>query len=248
MKQRVILVAGKKRAGKDEITKRIIKKYTNNCYQITSFSFAKKLKEYSCDIAEISLDEMDKLKNEDGTFLLSKELYKKNYLELIKKVHREFGFLFDKSKDLFEAEFMKTICINKLMNDDFSIINEKNTNPIMLEIDARKFLQRISVLKVLFGDDDIWAKLTVIDMKKQSGILILSDYRFPNEKQCLIDEGFKVKDLLVIGKNYFDVQTDLHESETALNSEKFDYVINNMSYNNKSINAQINAIMKGLTK
>ena len=85
-------------------------------------------------------------------------------------------------------------------------------------------------------------------MKKQSGILILSDYRFPNEKQCLIDEGFKVKDLLVIGKNYFDVQTDLHESETALNSEKFDYVINNMSYNNKSINAQINAIMKGLTK
>ncbi len=244
--QKVIMIAGKKRAGKDEMTK-VVKKYLKRAgYKVNKLSLASALKDLAHVVSELSLKEIDILKNKEEQFIISVDKYETNMIKGILDIFKNYGHLFNFTKDMELDEFKLCFNICKIREDDFSIIEEfdfKGTNEPFLRIDTRKFLQHLNIAKKIFMDEDIWVKILIEKNKHKKGINIISDYRFPNEKVRFISESYIVNTIKVIGKNFFDEEIDLHVSETALNNESFDYVINNMIYNKKSINTQIKAIL-----
>ena len=86
------------------------------------------------------------------------------------------------------------------------------------EMTAREFMQ-------FFGTDimrkihkDVWANACVNKIKKEgSDLAIVADVRFPNEVEAISKAGGKVLRL------ESDVHVDCHDSETALDSDKYDH-------------------------
>lgn len=242
MKQKIILVNGKKRSGKD-----FFSKIFENNFEFTQFSVARNLKQIASDIAEISIEDLDNLKNNKDFFLIEKDLFELNFKEQLNSVYDKYY----KQSNICKS---KKVCIQQNINN-FNLLychnmlmnNEEIDNSI-IKVDARKFLQNINIFKTIFEDEDIWINMLLPELKNQKNIII-SDFRFSNE-YTRIKNTFLTSTLItakIIGKNYYDKdEYDNHISETSLNDWKFDYHLNNTIWQNSALYWQALALLQEL--
>lgn len=113
-------------------------------------------------------------------------------------------------------------------------------NPIQ-KMTVRTFLQKLGTEAMRNGlHENTWANAFWGDFKEDSH-WIITDVRFPNEYESVKDRnGIMIKVVRDI-----EIPKDEHESETALDSYRFDYVINN----NKDINhlvSEVETLLKDL--
>jgi len=216
------LIAGKKRSGKDYCTS-IFK----NIEPISHISFAGELKEIACRLLNLSLEELDNLKNEKKSVKVNKKIFNSKLIEEAFNTNSKYNLNVSGEVIKREAITLKIPCITE--NDNYIF-------------DVRVFLQYYaSIWKDIFGES-IWADIASL---KGNDYIIISDFRFPIEYEA-IKKKYEVTTIKVIGKNQYDIdEYDLHPSETALNDFKFDYIINNTVYDDLSLLYQIKAILKG---
>jgi len=228
----IILVGGKKRSGKDKFTDTLIKTSKN---KIKKLSFATALKECGYNTLNLSFDKGEQLKNDNIKYVIQKSSSIMNdiYNRFIEE-YSKIGYLLNTNiRELSFEHFEKSMLIKQSLTEDDNHIY----------IDIRKWLQHIgSSMKVLFNDNELWAKIIYAQMEKDKNYII-SDFRFPYEKiERLTDK--KIITIKIIGKNYYDVdEYDLHDSETALNEYKFDYHINNTIYYDKILQKQSEGLL-----
>jgi hypothetical protein len=230
-KKNILLINGKKRSGKDFISDLLIKE----CNFI-KFSIASSLKKIACEIAGISYEEMEDLKNNNKSFKVNKNDFKQRFQDAIKHM-----------KDYYN---MDNIIIKRTEDFEISDLGSWLKIDDTLNVDARKFLQNMNIFKFLFNDENIWINLlyTKILKLEDEHNIIISDFRFPNEYTALEKlHDFKITAIKIIGKNLYDVdQYDTHKSETSLNDWEFNYHINNTIWDEESINSQLKGLIKEL--
>jgi len=220
--KKILLINGKKRAGKDFFADKIISK------KFTKIAVAFKLKEFACQIANIDYTTMEELKNTNHYFEVDYSEFEKNFrVALIE--HYRF------------AKYDDNSIIEKI-----EMFNVKNL-PIWIDdskVDARLFLQHMNIFKEVFYNPDIWIDYTVDFIKKVKGNIVISDFRFPNEYLKIDQEFDNVITAKIIGKNYYNIDAyDNHVSETSLNSFEFDYHINNTIWNERLLELQADLIV-----
>ena len=247
----IILVGGKRRSGKDYFTSLI--KQTSE-YGYNHFSFGKAIKDYTYDMLELSFEDGENLKNkDDGIILISKTKLEKNYNTLIDKVIKDCDYNYDYDRNGIvqflnvEVEFDKV-----LYNISSNTGSEYND---LIQVNVRLALQYISSsLKNIFDDKLIWTRIVYNKIMDNNCVdsdqdIIISDFRFPFEDFRNFDVSmFNIVTIKVIGKNQYDFDplVDAHETETALNDYKFDFIINNTAYSDTSLLAQYDAIQNDL--
>ena len=222
----IILVNGKKRAGKDFFSDKVISQ------GFTKIAVAFKLKEFACEIANIEYAEMEDLKNEGLSF----------------KVDSDFNIAFKESL-IAHYNYMKYDDATIMDNIEAFDVDRL---PIWVgdaqkdaQVDARLFLQYMNIFKEIFFEPDIWINYTVDKIKETPGNIIISDFRFPNEFSCIKDEFDNTYTVKVIGKNFYEHdEYDSHVSERSLDSFEFDYHINNTIWDEISLNAQLKGLLR----
>jgi hypothetical protein len=106
----------------------------------------------------------------------------------------------------------------------------------------RTFLQKLGTEAMRDGlHKHTWANAFWSDYNEDNSCWLITDIRFPNEYESVKDRnGIIIKVVRDI-----EIPKDEHESETALDSYRFDYVINN----NKDINhliSEVETLLKDL--
>jgi len=228
----IIMINGKKRAGKDFISDIILETTDYKKHTI-----AKYLKSVIAEVVGIPVNELDLLKNEERSLLMRSEMFFKNLdreLENVSKNINKTYHSYDQSDILSRLKV--------------------SSNDNLIEVDARIVLQELAhIFKELFGDDSIWINMLINDIKDLNDDIIISDFRFPFEYKE-IQRSFRTthntSTLKIIGKNYneFDEKYDLHPSERALDNFSFNYHFNNTIWNMDSIYSQVGALIKELNK
>ncbi len=72
----IIAIIGYRRCGKDYLTQKLLELYNNSETSAKRFAFADPLKEYICDLMNISREELEKLKEDiNYTFTIGKKQY-----------------------------------------------------------------------------------------------------------------------------------------------------------------------------
>ncbi len=225
--RKILLVNGKKRAGKDYFSDMLIDK------DFVKLSIAKNLKDIACRIAGIDYNTMEKLKNDGGSFMVTLEDFQKRFTEEVRNIWK---VLYNNDKiyiSLIETD------ISTL---DIFMPYQGYSPP---EVDARKFLQNMNILKIIFNDDNIWVNMTIKEIENIKGDIVIADFRFPNEYYA-VDKAFdNVKSIKVIGKNLYNKdEYDNHVSETSLNDWQFDYHINNTFWHSGSLFWQTTGLLQ----
>ena len=232
-KKIIIMVNGKKRAGKDFFSDILCQRF-----DFTKVALARKLKDAACGIAEISFDEMEDLKNSGGSFVIPYSVFLCNIKEELWKSFNELhtGEVQEETYDKFRT--MVSEC-------DYDTIVHNINNENMCEFDARVFLQEMGMIwKTVFEDNQIWAKLCLAAVASTDKNVVISDFRYPYELDMVAEHYLNVTSVKVIGKNLYDSdQYDQHSSETALNDYKFQYHINNTFWHVPSLEEQVNGLM-----
>lgn len=233
-KKKVIMVNGKKRAGKDYFSDVLCQRF-----DFTKVALAKKLKDAACGIAGISFEEMEDLKNNSGVFKITYHDYINNVKD---QLWKSFNELY--TGEVQEGIYDKFCTMIKECNYDIIVhsINKDN----ICTFDARIFLQEMGgIWKVVFSDDQIWAKLCLAAVAASDKNVIISDFRYPYELDMVAEHYSSVTSVKVIGKNMYDTdQYDQHSSETALNNYKFQYHINNTFWHTPSMDEQVIGLMR----
>lgn len=214
----IILINGKKRSGKDTTADFFVKKgYTKS-------AFGTKLKEFSAKILNISLDELEKYKNNEQKINIDfKDLEERFFIEL-NKLQKEENYSIDRlnNYDLKTAPFFY---------DNFT------------KIDVRAFLQNINIVKFLFNDDNVWCKK--IDLSSDN--IVISDLRFKHEFEYIKSLYHNITTIKVIGKNYYNNdKNSQHQSEIDLDDFEFDYHINNTIWQSGSLFWQAQGLLHEL--
>lgn len=226
--RKILLINGKKRSGKDFVSDSFVKK------GFVKLSIAKTLKELASDIGEISYDELEKLKNEKGSFTINREKFEENFNDMLLSFY----------KNLEAPDEKVFINITVFRIKDLPIYSKEEKDD-MLTIDARLLLQHMNIFKIIFNDDDIWVKETIKKIKKIQDNVIISDFRFPNEFISINKNFDNVYSVKIIGKNYYDKdEYDNHLSETSLDDWKFDYHLNNTIWIESSIFWQMISLLQ----
>ncbi len=224
--KKIIMINGKKRAGKDFFADSIINK------NFTKIAVAFKLKEIAYEIAGKEYDVMEEYKNNNVPFEIDIEDFDIKFRKALIKHYR-----YAKYDDNNIIEFIESFNVRSL--------------PIFVDgyekVDARLFLQHMNIFKNIFFNDNIWIDYTVDLIKSTKGNIVISDFRFPYEYEALSDNFTKVITAKVIGKNYYDVdEYDNHSSETSLNDFEFDYHINNTIWNEELLELQASLLIQEL--
>ncbi len=228
--RKILLVNGKKRAGKDFFSDLVCEK------DFEKVAFAKKLKDIACSIVNIDYDEMEDLKNDGKSFQIDAYNFEQNFRNALREMYKELRVLNPGIKDIIEKFDPSALSIHA-EDRDFDI----------LTIDARLFLQHMNVFKIIFNDDDIWANVAGNTIDGIDHNVIVSDFRFPNEATTIIEKFGKenVTTVKVIGKNLYDHdEYDNHSSERALDDFEFDYHINNTFWDEESLRSQVIGLLK----
>ena len=230
MKRKIIMVNGKKRAGKDFFSDMLVEK------SFTKLSIAQILKDIACKIVDIDFNIMEDLKNNETYFKIDKQIFQEKFKEALYKMQQNYDTSIDNTIQNF-----------KISSLDIFIDNDSKSQ--IVKVDARKYLQNMNIFKIIFDDDDIWIKSLLEKMHQISGNIVISDFRFPNEFLAVRNE-FKDDNLIsvkVIGKNYYSIDKyDNHLSETSLDNWIFDYHINNTIWHNGSLFWQVNGLLQEL--
>jgi hypothetical protein len=116
--------------------------------------------------------------------------------------------------------------------------NRQNLN----QMTVRTFLQKLGTEAIRKGlHQNTWANAFWSDFDRDNDHWLITDIRFPNEYESVKDRnGIVIKVVRDI-----EIPKHEHESETALDSYRFDYVINN----NKDINhliSEVETLLKDL--
>lgn len=230
MKRKIIMINGKKRAGKDFLSDMLIKK------SFTKLSIARSLKDFACEIVDIDFDTMEDLKNNEDYFEIDIYEFQNKFKNALYKMQQ----FYDNST---------TEEIHKFKISSLDIFIDKESESHIVKVDARKYLQNMNIFKIIFNDDDIWINLLLKVMYTISGDIVIADFRFPNEFKATRNK-FKDDNLIsvkIIGKNYYSIDKyDNHPSETSLNNWKFDYHINNTIWHNGSLFWQMTGLLQEL--
>lgn len=93
------------------------------------------------------------------------------------------------------------------------------------DIKGRKFLQDLGQVARAYNEN-VWADIVANDMD-ESGIAVITDFRFPNEAEVIKRRFNKVYTIRITGRStdLGDNENDI--SEHALDDYKFDYYIDN---------------------
>lgn len=129
-------------------------------------------------------------------------------------------------KDIVSTTFgisMEDMELHKNNPDDFKIEIKDKDNKVIQSTDFRKVLQENSQsVKKHFGDT-VWKDLLLKEVEKSDAdLIVVADYRFPEEK---IDGA-----TTVFIRNDDIESNDSHCSENALKDEKFDFILDNTGY------------------
>lgn len=239
MDKMILMIGGKKRSGKDFVSSIITKNYN-----FTNVALALKLKLNACFIAGKTYQQMEDMKNNGESFTITWDGFKDRLFESIRRTYEQdiklqFPDLI--TKDELEFNINSTPI-------EITCTRDKNDYNLVT-FDARVFLQEIGGFwKTIFNDYQIWAKLLVSQITEvianEGKNIIITDFRYPYEKDLINKYFHKVTTVKIIGKNlYHKDQYDNHSSETALNDFPFDYHINNTIWNDRSLNAQIDGLI-----
>lgn len=232
IRKKILMVNGKKRAGKDYISDIVC-----NNYSFTKVALARKLKDAACSIAGITFDEMENLKNNELTFKITKQQYLTGCRAELLQSFEDLGYP-GQHMEFFE-DAINAFDFNSLQFTQFG-------NDFVF--DARVFLQEMGgIWKVVFEDNQIWAKLSIAAIDAVDGDVIISDFRYPYEETLIAEHYKNVTTIKVLGKNLYETDGyDQHSSETALNDYHFDYHINNTIWDENSLIYQVDGLMKEL--
>jgi len=227
--RKIFLINGKKRSGKDNFADILV-----NQKKFTKISIAQSLKLTASRIVNISVDEIDNLKDNCLSFSFDEQEFTTGFIfELIK---------FSKKYNM-TAEMKKRLASFNIKQLDIFIEVDG-----VQKIDARRFLQNMNVFKTIFDDEDIWINQTIDKINQLNGDIVISDFRFPNECTRIKECFENVTTIKIIGKNFYDMdEYDNHSSETSLNDWKFDYHINNTIWIESSLFWQITALLQELS-
>ena len=193
----IVVITGYRRCGKDYLAQNLIN-YLNKKYKVQHFAFANPLKDYITDLFGISIDDLEKLK---------------------------------------ENKSVKFQIFNKIYN-------------------MREFLVKFAnKLREFFGDD-IWAKATLNQIKKQDSneyidIKIITDMRFLTEYKIIKDFAQETNEDLFIIRLDSDIEgcekDNLDEKEIKM--IPFDYKFFNSKENfNNEFNKLIEILEKKLNR
>lgn len=112
---------------------------------------------------------------------------------------------------------------------------------------GRTLLQHIGTDVVRKQNPDYWVEFIIGILKlfpNEWDYVLIPDARFPNENNKLKEQGFEVVTLRVVRLNFDNGLTEEqknHESETALDNYKFDFLVVNNG--DESINSEIDRFM-----
>jgi len=227
--KKIILICGKRRSGKD-FTADIISDISN----IQRFSIAYNLKSIIAKIAEISVDELEELKNDEKSFIINYEKLKSNIIgELLKMSALKYN---NRSVSITDE------MLSDYISSEVRIISKMGN---IVEIDARRALQYIgNLFKIIFNDYNIWISLLNRDIVKTDNILI-TDFRFKAEYDYLKKYDYDIKTIRIIGPTKDDDDKyDKHTSEIDLNDFKTDFEIDNSSRDKDSYLNLHNQVLK----
>jgi hypothetical protein len=134
-----------------------------------------------------------------------------------------------------------------LLNVPVAKFEDRDFKDIQLPVEwdymtIRTFLQKLGTEAMREGlHQNTWANAFWSDFDKDNDHWLITDIRFPNEYESVKDRnGIVIKVVRDI-----EIPKHEHESETALDSYRFDYVINN----NKDINhliSEVETLLKDL--
>lgn len=143
----------------------------------------------------------------------------KNYVsdimqDMVKSRYTEMLHFADPIKDIISKTF-------EITREYIEEEKNKKDSPM------REVLQRFGTegMKPVFGED-VWVDLMIKKIKESdANVIIIPDWRFPNEYFRLFDEILDVVTIKVVSPNQDNSHT--HLSENALKDIDIDYVINN---------------------
>lgn len=124
---------------------------------------------------------------------------------------------------------------------------DKNSGSKLSATTMRRVLQRFGTeaMKSVFGKD-IWMSVFVDKVSKieNSRVVIVPDFRFISEYNYIRGNNYQTLTLRI--KNDDIVTTDIHPSETELDTFDFDYIINNTGHIDNS--SMIKSICENIMK
>ena len=194
MKQKIFLISGFKRAGKDFIAEYMNDKLVGS----NIISFAKPMKIILAKTLGITLEEVELFKNEPEGYGVEVKAYPNNQNQVVIKYTNLREML-----QLFGTEAMKP----------------------------------------LFGDN-VWAELAENRARRMGGTIIIPDFRFTCETDVWDEELYDVIEVRIQDDKI--ASTDMHASETELNTHTFDYYINNTEKNEsvfESVDVMLEEVM-----
>lgn len=146
-----------------------------------------------------------------------------------KDKNKKTGLVWENMPDNVEVEFDDT---------HYDLVPDKKG-----EMTAREFMQHFGTNICRKMKSDVWTSECLNRIKEeQTEMAIIGDCRFPNEVEAIQKAGGKVIRLAR------SVHVDLHDSETALNKEKYDWdnfdaVIDNSSRTIEETNEKIQNLL-----
>lgn len=230
----VILMAGKKRAGKDFASDILC-----NAHSFKKVAFARKIKEAACAISGLTYDELEYLKNEKKEFIVVIEDY---YNRVKEQLWVSYNELYPNDGTSEYENFKNNLALFDFDSLTHGTIAHKHS----YIFDARIFLQEMGGMwKVIFNDEQIWAKLAIAEMLSIKEDIIISDFRYPQEFELVFKYFPNVSTVKLIGKNCYESdEYDKHSSETALNNYRFNYQLNNTIWQPEVLPGQISGLLK----
>lgn len=180
----VILISGKKNAGKDYVAKEIVKRLKTKYVDV--FHFADPIKDIIAKTLDVTREDIELMKN--------------------------------------QGNWEHDICIDWRVPDDEYHDGYEDKQKY---IDMRTILQRFGTdaMKAIFGDD-VWVNLMIKEIEESDdNVIVIPDWRFPNEFYMLADTICDVITVRVESPNQDNNQK--HSSENSLEDVDIDHVIFN---------------------
>ncbi len=241
MKKKIILVGGRRRAGKDTVCDILVDQFNNSSNNFNKFSFAHAVKRSSSFISDISVDELNNLKNDESGFIIDLNVIINRFKTDVMNTYLRYSKYINATK---------TELLNNLENWNENIPIKDRIDDNLVNIDARNFLVYVAeTYKDLYNDSEAWGKILFKEINNVSGNIVISDFRFMHEINTFIencDENTIIKTVKIKGldKEHND-NYDNAISETELNDYKFNYIVDNQQHKNYShITDQLGKLIK----
>lgn len=151
-KQKIILVHGKKRSGKDYFSNLLKSELENRNFKVSKFAFADAFKKILCTTLKLNIDQLNELKNNKAyLYIKDKE---NNFIPItdFRSLHQNFGD--DAMKSVFGKTVWHDIVNNLIWIDDCSF----NRSDFIIVSDFRvyeEYIQSSIAVKIKNDDTDI---------------------------------------------------------------------------------------------